>query len=206
MPLTRSAAFAAVILGLTAPAYAQPTGGPPPEGRGPDRSQAVELDIADSFDLPEADAHTTALVEAANTFLDTLTEEQRETATFAFDDAGQRGRWSNFPDSLFSRDGLARGDMDDTQRAALDRLLSTLMSARGMQNIRYQPPMTALKARVVCCSPATPTSSRSWASPHRSAMDDAVRRAPPRDQRHGGRERDFVFADADRRAAAADRV
>lgn len=140
MTLARTDVLAVLLLGATAPAQAQPADRPPPDGQPPmfGGSQSVEVDIADSFDLPQADAQAQALVQAADAFLDNLSDAQGAAVLYEFDDAEQRGNWSNLPNSAVNRGGLARGGMTEEQLAALDRLLSTLMSSRGMENIRFQ--------------------------------------------------------------------
>lgn len=49
---------------------------------------------------------TAQIVAAANAFLDTLSETEREAVLFDWTDAAQRPRWSNLPEGLFERDGL----------------------------------------------------------------------------------------------------
>lgn len=98
----------------------------------------VPITIAESFDVPAADAQTQAVVEAAQTFLATLTDEQRAEAVFPFDDNVQRANWSNFPNGAFGRAGIARGDMTEDQLAALDALLGEVLSERGVRNARMQ--------------------------------------------------------------------
>ncbi|MFT6532827.1 MAG: hypothetical protein ACJASC_002383 [Limimaricola cinnabarinus] len=102
------------------------------------QSPPVEIEMKSSFEVPAADAQTEAIVTAAQAFLETLDKAQREAAMFAFDDATQRGNWSNFPDGPVQRAGVMRGDMTENQLAALDALLSTVMSEDGVNNVRYQ--------------------------------------------------------------------
>lgn len=99
---------------------------------------SVPITIRESIDVPAADEQTTRVVAAANAFLATLTDEQRGAAVFPFEDNAQRSNWSNFPDGPFQRAGIARGDMTDEQLAALDGLLSELLSEDGLANARYQ--------------------------------------------------------------------
>lgn len=79
--------------------------------------------------------NTAAIVAAANTFLNTLTATQRNSVQFAFTDAAQKTRWSNFPTGIFSRAGVKIGSMTDTQRTALLALLATTFSANGYTKI-----------------------------------------------------------------------
>ena len=48
-----------------------------------------------------ADAQTTAIVNAANAFFATLSNEQRSAVLFDFRDADQRARCSNLPEGIF---------------------------------------------------------------------------------------------------------
>ncbi len=48
-------------------------------------------------------SNTVAIVGAADAFLATLTPEQRTHVLYAFNDTGQRGRWSNFPTGVVPR-------------------------------------------------------------------------------------------------------
>ena len=43
---------------------------------------------------------TSRIVDAADTFLSTLDQKERERVLFAFDDEKQRMRWSNFPTAV----------------------------------------------------------------------------------------------------------
>src|SRR5215469_8509288 len=66
-----------------------------------------------------AQARTASIVAHADSFLSSLTDAQRKKAMFAFNDAAQRVRWSNFPQGIFQRVGLRYGEMSADQRAKL---------------------------------------------------------------------------------------
>jgi Protein of unknown function (DUF3500) len=85
-----------------------------------------------------ADAQTTQVVTAANAFLATLTAAQKKTASFAYTDAAQRARWSNFPTGIFQRSGLRWGDMSAAQRTSLMTLLGTVLSGDGLTMVKQQ--------------------------------------------------------------------
>lgn len=87
---------------------------------------------------PSAGAQTMPIVDAANAFLATLSEQQKAAVLFDFNDAGQRVRWSNLPVGIFSRSGMAWGDMDAAQRAALTGLLGAVLGPDGAENVREQ--------------------------------------------------------------------
>jgi hypothetical protein len=80
---------------------------------------------------PSSDAgsvsDTTALTATARTFLSTLNEKQRATASFPFDDP-ERTKWAYVPQS---RNGLALKEMKTEQRAAAFALVGTGLSERG---------------------------------------------------------------------------
>ncbi|HTL17513.1 MAG TPA: DUF3500 domain-containing protein [Patescibacteria group bacterium] len=72
---------------------------------------------------------------AANKFLGTLDEHQREKVLFDFKDDEQRKRWSNLPSGIFKRAGLRMGDLNQQQRDSVLGLLATALSANGYQKV-----------------------------------------------------------------------
>jgi hypothetical protein len=94
-------------------------------------AEAQSLDAA-------AKARTARIVAHAMGFVASLTDAQRKKAMFAFNDAAQRVRWSNFPQGIFQRVGLRYGDLTADQRARLDTLLEAVLSPYGMQMVRDQ--------------------------------------------------------------------
>src|SRR5271155_279015 len=70
-----------------------------------------------SVTAASAQTATAKMVSAANTFLSTLSEKQRQSVLYSFDDEQQRARWSNFPDRICSP-GRHQPEGDDS-RAAL---------------------------------------------------------------------------------------
>jgi hypothetical protein len=85
-----------------------------------------------------ADAQTTAIIDAVNGFFATLSNEQRPAVVFDFIDAKQRARWSNLPEGIFKRTGLAWGAMSDAQRMALIGLLGAVLGTQGVENVKKQ--------------------------------------------------------------------
>ena len=71
---------------------------------------------------------TGSMTSAATSFLASLTPEQRQQATFAFDSA-ERLRWHFVPQ--FERNGLQVKAMTESQRKLAHELLKTGLSARG---------------------------------------------------------------------------
>ncbi len=83
-----------------------------------------------------AQTATSRIVSAANAFLATLDEKQRQGVMFAFDDEEQRVRWSNFPISIVPRAGLAVKDMTPAQHTAAMKLLAAALSKRGLEKVQ----------------------------------------------------------------------
>jgi hypothetical protein len=77
---------------------------------------------------------TARVVEAANTFLATLTDAERTKCTFGFT-SSQRTGWSNLPTGIFQRNGLRFGDMTSRQREAALTLVAAALSREGYQKV-----------------------------------------------------------------------
>jgi hypothetical protein len=71
-----------------------------------------------------------AMANAANQFLKSLTPEQRQQAAFAFD-SDERLKWHFIPTEMFARNGLVLKSMTDPQRKLAHELIKTGMSQRG---------------------------------------------------------------------------
>jgi len=82
-------------------------------------------------------AQTTAaeVVNAADKFLATLSAEQRQKVSYAFDDEQQRARWSNLPTGFVPRGGISLKQMTPVQREAAIKLLATVLSPMGLQKV-----------------------------------------------------------------------
>jgi hypothetical protein len=92
--------------------------------------------VLDSIRLEAAAAaQTQKIVGAATAFLDTLDDTQRGKVSFAFDDAAQRIRWSNLPINMAERRGLRMGDLKQSQRDAVMKLLSFTLSKMGYEKV-----------------------------------------------------------------------
>lgn len=90
------------------------------------------------FALSSAAAQTATarIVSAANTFVSTLDEKQRQRVWFAFNDEQQRARWSNFPVRMVPRAGLSMGELSGPQRSAALALVSSTLSRRGFEKVQ----------------------------------------------------------------------
>ena len=83
-----------------------------------------------------AQTATSRIVSAANAFVSTLDEKQRQRFMFAFNDEQQRARWSNLPVRMVPRAGLSMGELNGSQRAAALALLSSALSRRGFEKVQ----------------------------------------------------------------------
>jgi hypothetical protein len=78
---------------------------------------------------------TSRIVNAANAFLSTLDDKQRQAVLYSFDDGEQRQRWSNFPTAVVPRRGINLKQMSEQQRAAAMQLLSIVLSPMGLEKV-----------------------------------------------------------------------
>ena len=79
---------------------------------------------------------TSRIVSAANAFLSTLDQKQRQTVLFSFNDENQRKRWSNFPISVVPRGGISLKEMNGAQRSAAMALVGSALSPRGFEKVQ----------------------------------------------------------------------
>ena len=77
---------------------------------------------------------TARIVAAAQAVLTSLDEAGRAKVQFPFE-GPQRTKWSNFPSGIFQREGVKLADLTAPQRAAIDTLLSTALSADGYRKV-----------------------------------------------------------------------
>ena len=92
--------------------------------------------LCSSLATLQAQSTTSRIVSAANAFLSTLNDKQRQSVVFAFDDDKQRANWSNFPIVMVPRSGINLKEMSATQRAAAMALLSSVLSPRGFEKVQ----------------------------------------------------------------------
>jgi hypothetical protein len=83
-----------------------------------------------------AQTATPRIVSAANAFLSTLDQKQRQTVLFAFNDEQQRARWSNLPVMMVPRGGISLKEMNAAQRSATMALVASALSARGFEKVQ----------------------------------------------------------------------
>jgi Protein of unknown function (DUF3500) len=83
----------------------------------------------------EAQTATSRITAAAEKFVSTLDQSQRQKVLFAFEDEEQRARWSNLPISSVRRAGLSMGELNEAQRSAAFALLAAALSRRGLEKV-----------------------------------------------------------------------
>jgi hypothetical protein len=83
-----------------------------------------------------AQTATSRIVSAANTFLSTLNEKQRQSVLFAYNDEEQRARWSNLPVTFVPRAGISLKDMNPKQRSAAMALVASALSPKGFEKVQ----------------------------------------------------------------------
>ena len=89
-----------------------------------------------SLGTATAQTATSRVVNAANAFLSTLDQKQRQSVLFAFDDEKQRVRWSNFPVRMVPRAGLSMGELSSAQHSAAMALVASALSRRGFEKVQ----------------------------------------------------------------------
>jgi hypothetical protein len=82
-----------------------------------------------------AQTATSRIVKAANAFLSSLDEKQRQSVQFAFNDEKQRANWSNLPTTFVLRGGVSLKDLNSVQRSAAMLLVSSALSPKGFEKI-----------------------------------------------------------------------
>lgn len=75
------------------------------------------------------------MVAAANAFLSTLDEQQRDKVLFEFSDQAQRARWSNLPIAFSPRGGLSLQELSAAQRSAALALVASALSSKGFEKV-----------------------------------------------------------------------
>src|SRR5271165_5226216 len=100
------------------------------------RCSAAVAAIWLSVTAAAAQTATSRIVRAANTFLSTLSEKQRQSVLYSFEDEQQRARWSNFPTGFVPRGGISLKQMNPTQRSAAMALVSSALSPKGFEKVQ----------------------------------------------------------------------
>ncbi|MFZ2512617.1 MAG: DUF3500 domain-containing protein [Gordonia sp. (in: high G+C Gram-positive bacteria)] len=95
-------------------------------------TSVTDAAAASSSTTKETIAATTA---AAETFLATLSEEQKEKVGYSYDDESKTTSWSNFPVTFVDRAGLNLHDLNDDQKHAALAVLQALLSDEGYATV-----------------------------------------------------------------------
>jgi hypothetical protein len=98
-------------------------------------SMAAQQDQATPDASSAAGNVTTEIVAAANAFLDTLSDTEKDSVLFDWDDTEQKQRWSNLPEGGFERNGLMWGDLGEEPRDAWLKLMQVTLSSEGYERV-----------------------------------------------------------------------
>lgn len=103
-------------------------------------STATVSDTASTTTATTEDAATTAdtiseTAAAAQEFLTTLSNEQREQVLYDYDDESKTTSWSNFPVTFVERAGLNLADLTEKQKAAAVAVLQSLLSDEAYSTV-----------------------------------------------------------------------
>ena len=100
--------------------------------------RALTLMLLGTLALPASAAQGTAsrIATAADAFLASLDDSQRQMVLFAFDDAQQRARWSNLPVTMVPRGGISLKEMTPPQRSAAMAMLAAALSKPGLDKVQ----------------------------------------------------------------------
>lgn len=121
-------AASTVVLSLTLAGCATTTAATTVTSSTSSSASAIATDSSGS-----ADATTTAqtiadTAAAAQAFLATLSEEQRDAVLYSYDDEAKTTSWSNFPVTFVERAGLNLTDLTEEQQTAAMAVLESLLS------------------------------------------------------------------------------
>jgi hypothetical protein len=100
------------------------------------RTVRITILISLSLGVAAAQTATFRIVSAANKFLSTLNDKQRQSVLFAYDDEQQRKRWSNLPTTMVPRTGISFKEMNAAQSSAAMALVSSTLSQRGFEKVQ----------------------------------------------------------------------
>ncbi|WP_407696998.1 DUF3500 domain-containing protein [Streptomyces dysideae] len=64
-----------------------------------------------------------------------MSDEQKDTALYDFDDEAKKSGWSNFPDGVLQRNGVMMGDLTDEQEAAAMKVMEAALSKKGYEQL-----------------------------------------------------------------------
>jgi Protein of unknown function (DUF3500) len=111
---------------------AAPTGEATTGATTPSATAATEGVPTTSSTLQDA---TSKIVAAANAFLTTLSDTEKDTVLFDWTDTAQKQRWSNFPPAGFTRAGLIWGNLSEPQQNAWLAVMQATLSTEGYNRV-----------------------------------------------------------------------
>lgn len=95
-------------------------------------SSASSASTSDATSTSETISSTAT---AAQEFLDTLSDEERETVLYDYDDETKTTSWSNFPVTFVDRAGLNLADLTEEQQTAALAVLENLLSDEAYETV-----------------------------------------------------------------------
>ena len=98
-------------------------------------SSTFETPVAGDTPVAPGEDATPGIVTAANTFLGTLSDTEKESVLFDWTDTEQKKRWSNLPEGLYERAGLMWGNMSEEQQNAWLQLMQATLSEEGYNRV-----------------------------------------------------------------------
>nr|WP_312977585.1 DUF3500 domain-containing protein [Corynebacterium sp.] len=98
-------------------------------------SSSVSGTTSDATTADTTSATISDTATAAQAFLDTLSDEQRETVLYDYDDETKTTSWSNFPVTFVERAGLNLSDLTDEQKTAALAVLENLLSDEAYETV-----------------------------------------------------------------------
>jgi len=98
-------------------------------------SNPTEAATSPTTEVPATGNTTPNIVAAANAFLATLSDTEKDAVLFDWSDTEQKQRWSNLPQGAFQRTGLMWGDMSEAQQNAWLQLMQATLSAEGYNRV-----------------------------------------------------------------------
>jgi Protein of unknown function (DUF3500) len=84
---------------------------------------------------PTAQNTTPKIVAAANEFMDTLSDAEKNSVLFDWSDTAQKQRWSNLPQGAFERAGLMWGDLGQAPQDAWLDVVQVTLSKEGYNRV-----------------------------------------------------------------------
>ncbi|MBF4615701.1 DUF3500 domain-containing protein [Curtobacterium sp. VKM Ac-1376] len=94
----------------------------------PEATISSSAEAATTSDSSTTAETISATASAAEAFLDTLSDEQRESVLYDYDDETKTTSWSNFPVTFVERAGLNLTDLTEEQQTAAMAVLEALLS------------------------------------------------------------------------------